>query len=583
MAKISQFTHQPSESYIAQKLAFGLFNRAAGTIYSHLFFATMLIWLLWGKVDFTALLVWGSLIYTNIAFRAFHIWKWLKSDNVWRSKPWIRTMGSMTSLVNGALWASTTLFLDFDLHPYESVAINAMVIGLSAGAAVFAAFFLPAFYLAVVPYLGSYILFYLLQFTPESMAVAFILFVFGLMLFGQAKQLNRVYRNDIILQSHNEHLIDSLEEKTAKAEAAVVARTRFLAAASHDLRQPTQAMSLLSYAMEQKAQSEDEKHIAKELSMVTEQLNQLLDGILNLSKLDAEATKPAMQEVDLSELLNRLYREFFPQFQHKELRFDIKNVKAIVRTDPILLTTLVRNLLSNALKYTPHGGVLFSARLRKQHVLIQVWDTGVGIAPQHVSHIFEEFFQLNNDQRNLSQGLGLGLAICQRIALLLNTHIQVQSRLGHGSVFSISLPLVQTLKYSLPEAEIQRYDFGGKLVLLLDDHPPVVHALKKVLSLQNLRVEGFYKLRDAQDFLQNQRVDLVISDHRLAGEESGAQWLNILKNLQNTPGILLTGESSPDVLRHLHSMDIPVISKPVEVYELLARIDNLLNPKTDSA
>ena len=200
------------ESDVERLLAYDLYSKALGTVYSHAIFGTIFVFLFFSKVSSPWLLVWGVVLAVNLTVRFLFIRHWLASDESERAKPWMGRMSLVTSLVNGVIWASTVFFLDFEILPFESLAASIMVFGLAAGAAVYSAYFLPAFYFAVVPYIGSYMLYHLAQLTYESLLMVAILAVFALMLYEQARQLNRTHRNNIIQRIENDQLIEALTE-----------------------------------------------------------------------------------------------------------------------------------------------------------------------------------------------------------------------------------------------------------------------------------------------------------------------------------------------------------------------------------
>lgn len=226
------------------------------------------------------------------------------------------------------------------------------------------------------------------------------------------------------------------------AEAATVAKSRFLAAASHDLRQPIQAISLFQSALERTALDDEQKRISEYLSLSAQSLGDLLNSLLDISRFDAGAITAIPEAVDLHDLITGLEAAFSPIAVAKGLRFKCRCPSGeMLCTDGELLQGLLRNLIGNALKYTERGGILVAVRRRRQQAVIQIWDTGIGIAAEHMDTIFDEYFQVANHERDKEKGLGLGLSIAQRQAQLLTTEIVCRSRLGKGSVFELCLPL----------------------------------------------------------------------------------------------------------------------------------------------
>ncbi|MDO8958099.1 MAG: ATP-binding protein [Rhodocyclaceae bacterium] len=258
--------------------------------------------------------------------------------------------------------------------------------------------------------------------------------------------LRFIERMESALQERTEALSAANRELLAAkdaAEAATEAKSRFLAAASHDLRQPIQAINLFKDALNQTTLNEEQQRISDFLSMAAHSLLELLNDLLDVMKFDAGAIQPAREKVDIDDLFGRIDADFSPLAMAKSLRFKLHFPFGgmALCTDGKLLQSLLRNLIGNAIKYTEQGGVLVAVRRRGNRAVVQVWDTGIGIAPEHMATIFEEYFQVANPERDKAKGLGLGLAIVKRLARLLDTEIVCRSRLGRGSVFEFELPL----------------------------------------------------------------------------------------------------------------------------------------------
>ncbi|HEX8961808.1 MAG TPA: HAMP domain-containing sensor histidine kinase [Rhodocyclaceae bacterium] len=234
-----------------------------------------------------------------------------------------------------------------------------------------------------------------------------------------------------------------LAEARDEALAANLAKSRFLAAASHDLRQPVQAIGLFQTALQRTPLSEEQHAINSFLRQAANNLGDILNALLDISRLDSGAIRSDPERIDPGELLGKLEPEFSALALARGLRFKLFRPahELVLFTDARLLQLVLRNLVDNAIKYTERGGVLIGVRRRGDRALIQVWDTGKGIAPEHMESIFEEYMQVDNRHRDLAQGLGLGLAIARRISGVLGSDLVCRSRLGRGSVFEVSVPL----------------------------------------------------------------------------------------------------------------------------------------------
>jgi signal transduction histidine kinase len=274
----------------------------------------------------------------------------------------------------------------------------------------------------------------------------------GLFIYRLARRLNQAFVRSMELSIRNERLVAALESRTVElqrqtlaAERAERDKTRFLAAASHDLRQPMHAISLLVGMLHPRAPGGPEREVVARLERSIEAMDRLFGTILDLSKLDSGAVKPSIAAVPLRAILDSIEVHFAPQAASKQLALTIFPSRAVVGTDRVLMDRVLRNLVSNAIKYTNEGGVLVGCRRRGGRLLIGVWDTGMGIAAEDRERIFDEYFQVGSRPRDRSDGLGLGLSIVRRLARLLGSEVEVASMPGRGSRLGLEVPLVRYL------------------------------------------------------------------------------------------------------------------------------------------
>ena len=371
------------------------------------------------------------------------------------------------------------------------------------------------------------------------------------------------------------------------AESASLAKSRFLAAASHDLRQPIQAISLFQNALSRTELDNEQKRINDYLSRSVLSLGELLNALLDISKLDAGVIVPKPEAIAVEQLFSRIDGEFSPVAAARSLRFKLHFPLAAMSlfTDGKLLLGLVRNLIGNAIEYTQRGGVLVAIRRRGDQALFQVWDSGIGIAPEHMDAIFDEYFQVGNPERDKSKGLGLGLAIANRLAGLLDTKIVCRSRPGGGSVFEFRLPLV--VQAPAPpramEASANRENFAaglaGRLIAVIDDDSMVAKAMQMSLESLGMRPAMYASAEAALADPAITGADYFVSDYRLPGA-SGIELLQAIQLRAAKPikAVLLTGETAPDKIEAAQSLRWPVLFKPVDLPSLitaLARQDAL--------
>lgn len=380
--------------------------------------------------------------------------------------------------------------------------------------------------------------------------------------------------------------------RTAKqaAEQATLQKSQFLAAASHDLRQPLQTLEFLNSALSQSSLPADSHGQLEQQAEALAVMRDLLNNLLDINQLDSGIVKPAPSTVSVRELFAELAQQFHAQALQKGLLLKFRPRSIQVRSDKVLLERIMANFVSNALKYTARGGVLVSARLRAGCVRLQVWDTGCGIAADEVEHIFDEFYQVDNAARQRRLGIGLGLTIAERMARLLGHPLQVRSRLEKGSVFSIDVPLVATAE--LPFDPQQRAAATtarraaangsqvGASVLLIEDDPLVALALERLLQKLGYKVHCCREGQGARDCLNaaEYAVDLIISDYRLPGDCNGLDLIQQLRRTtgRDTPAILLTGDTLGIDIALTEKVGCKLMFKPVDGWQLQEAMQQLL-------
>jgi signal transduction histidine kinase/ActR/RegA family two-component response regulator len=397
------------------------------------------------------------------------------------------------------------------------------------------------------------------------------------------------------LQNYQNELERLVAARTAElsaakeaAEQANQAKSRFLAAASHDLRQPIQAMHLFQDALGSTPLNDEQRRISDYLARSTRSLGEILNVLLDVSRLDGGMVKPHPEMLSVRNLLGTMEAEFAPLALAKGLRFKLffPNRPLMVNTDAQLLHGLLRNLIDNALKYTESGGLLIGARRRGNRILLQVWDTGIGIAPEHLDAIFDEYFQVGNPQRDSTKGLGLGLSIVKRVAAILGGRVSCRSRPNKGSVFEISLPGA-----SLPEpdapirpgvgaARERRLD--GMRVAVIEDDLMAARAMEMSLGASGVEVLIFHSAEEALADGLIEAADFYVVDYRLPNM-NGAEFLDAIQQRIPRPikAALLTGDNYLDGGDRSRFGAWKVLFKPLEREALLAEIRNQLSSATN--
>ncbi len=376
-----------------------------------------------------------------------------------------------------------------------------------------------------------------------------------------------------------------LRDATAhkRAEEAIAARTKFFAAASHDLRQPLHAISLYLPVLEQDSESDRSRQMTAAIGNACESMNLLLDSLLEISRLDAGVIEPRVSAAPLADILDQLMTEFGPQAAARSLELRVVPASGWVNTDIALLWPILRNLLSNAIRYTPKGRILVGARRRGDNIALEVWDTGIGIADNQQERIFEEFHQLGNPERDRNQGLGLGLAIVRRLAKLLDHPLELRSVPGRGTVFRLTMPL--TGEPALAEAGDGAAmstlpDMAGMLAVLVEDDSEVLEATKFMLERWRCDVIATdTAAKAATQVSAGGRVpDFILADLRLRGGETGVLAIEALREAVGAPipGLIVTGDTDPDRLRQVAGSGYKLLHKPLTAARFRMAIEVLL-------
>lgn len=365
----------------------------------------------------------------------------------------------------------------------------------------------------------------------------------------------------------------AVRDALAEAERANQAKSRFLAAASHDIRQPIQSLMLFAHALSAMLSGHGAAPLLEKMSAALAALKLLLDSILDISKLDAGLVTPDITAFPLGEFLDRLAAEYQPRMAAKGLSFRLVAASGWVASDPTLLGRIVGNLLENALKYTNRGGVVLGCRRRGGKVAITVADTGVGIAPEHQHEVFEEFVQIGSHGRDRAQGMGLGLATVKRMGVLLGHPVGVRSVPGRGSSFWVEVPRAEACGVAAPEREAPG-SAGGR-VLVVDDEDGILDGMRAILEQQGHDVAVAGSADDAvRQVVRGFQPDVVVTDYRLPQGCNGFDVIDRVRDAchRTIPCVVLTGDTE------IVAAGLPattLMHKPVDARDLERAIGQL--------
>jgi two-component system CheB/CheR fusion protein len=386
------------------------------------------------------------------------------------------------------------------------------------------------------------------------------------------------------------HTAEAVEAAELRAVAASHAKSRFLAAASHDLRQPLQALNLMRGVLERKIKSgktDEALSLVARLNDTATSMTGLLNTMLDINQIEAGIVKPERSRFSIEVLLNRLREEFAYLAKAKGLALRTVPCRLDIETDPRLLEQMLRNLLANALKYTKQGKILLGCRRHGHKLSIEVVDTGAGIPKPELDSIFEEYWQLDNTRHERSRGLGLGLSIVKQLAGLMDLKINVRSKVGKGSIFAVVVPLAATPAVpGFPELDGAGTSDGidrTGTILVIDDDPEVLELLALTLREDGHRVIAAPDAPAALHLAAHgaPRPDIILTDYNLPFEMNGLELVRELrlKFRRDIPVIILTGDITTETLRDIGRADCVQLNKPVDPEELAATIARLLVPQ----
>ena len=369
-------------------------------------------------------------------------------------------------------------------------------------------------------------------------------------------------------------------EARNSAERANLGKSRFLASASHDLRQPLQALALLNRTLRSFVNDPDAAEALSQQEQTITSMSRLLNALLDIGKLESGVIRPELTDFPISKLFGDLRREFSTFAAEKGLALLVEESDVWVHTDPSMIEELLRNLVSNAVKYTQKGSVRLECLRDAQNVRVDVHDTGIGIPEDQIPYIFDEFYQVGVSANSSRDGYGLGLSIVQRIAGLLGLEISVRSEPGRGSTFSLTLLMGAAVGSSgkKPVQASPQAKVGKARILLVEDEPAVRNATRLLLSVEGYSVTAVSSLAEArQAAIEGDKVDLLITDFHLR-DETGLTVIAALRESigQGLKALLITGDTSSVMRKISQDANLRIISKPVNADEMLGLLESLL-------
>lgn len=532
--------------------------------------------------------IWISLHFVHFVFReavTFLYWRRAREAG---NEGLYATSFSIGCVATGLAWSLGTQLVLMPSGLEQETIIALCLLALGSGGVLSLYSHLPA----VVAHLLSLTLplvFFALQRDDTfhtTLAVLALFYIVAMLLL--AWRSNLALTRSLRLDIEKRDLIRDLSEQKELAVEANQSKSRFLAAASHDLRQPVHALSMFVGALRERRLDAGSDRLVEQISGSIETLDTLFGSLLDISRLDAGVVPHREEGFALYPLMERVCGDFTLEAERKKLVLTLLRTNLAVMTDSVLLETILRNVISNAVRYTDRGRILVGCRRTRDGVRIEVIDTGRGIARRDLERIFEEFYQVGNPERDRAKGLGLGLAIVKRIAALIRCEVDISSKLGHGTRVSVRVPRIAALPATTPvvRAAAEPMPKPG-VIFVIDDELSIRRAMGALLMSWGHRVivagSGPEILAVAAE--SPLRPDLVISDLRLRERENGIQLMDRLRYEYNDdiPGILMTGDTAPERLTEARESGYLILHKPVSSAKLRAAMTTLLAQRTSVA
>jgi signal transduction histidine kinase/CheY-like chemotaxis protein len=558
--------------------------------------ALLLAGVMWSVVSHNAVIGWFACMAANQAWRLFLYFRFRAIKLTAADLDKWANLWALGSLISGCIWGAASFVLFVPHSEIYQGFLVVLIFGVTSAAVLLIGAHLPSFYAFVFPALLPIVVRNVIEGEPAHLTLAFIAGASTLAILSFGRNYNRVLVESLRNRFENEtlareisHRAEELERVNAAAEAARAeaeianrSKTQFFAAASHDLRQPLHALGLFAAALSEKVKDPEVVQVVNSINASVDALEGLFNELLDISKIDAGAVKPNPGSFAIGSLLERLRMDFEPEAYERGLQLRIRPSRLYVYSDAVLVERILRNLITNALRYTQKGRVLVAARRRGGRVLLQVWDTGPGIPPEARERIFEEFYQIGNPERNSRKGLGLGLSIVRRLSQLLTATVTLDSTVGRGSRFTIALPRgQQPLPADAPAGDRRGApgDLSGARIAVVEDETVVLEGMRVLLEGWGARVVAASSGDELLDGLAAAPgpPHLVIADYRLREGHSGVEAIRAVRERYGAavPAIIVTGSTTPFNLEEAKALGAHLLLKPV----MPAKLRTLINFK----
>ena len=536
---------------------------------------------LWDTFSHAQIIAWCA---SNFLLAVVRLWDWRRfnreqPDDPHELRRWMLHM-MFYSGMGGVIWgAGATLFLD-STHMLQLIFMLAAFMGIGTGA-------LPA----LCPHYGAFVTFVVPIFAPLALKLGLfgepitnvlaglaLFFLLIILFFG--RNLSAAITTSITRDIENARLLGEVTVAKEAAERANVEKSGFLAAVSHDLRQPLYAMGLFLGSLDREALAERNRELIDDIDNAYAALEDMFGALLEISRLDAGAVEPEWKHFSIDELLTRLVHEFRHAAEIKGIEFECPDSPAIIHSDPVLLERVLRNLLSNAVKYTDGGKVSLEIESTTDEAMIRVMDTGHGIPESDRDRIFDEYHQLENPERDRTKGLGLGLSVVRRTCKLLAHSLSVESTLGHGSTFTVVVPQGDPETIAPPAAPDESAGIAGLHIVVIEDEAQIRKGMMTLLTDSGCEVTAAADDEEALHMLKqiSRPPDVLICNYRLREGRTGLEAIERLRAAidPELPALIMTGDTHAHLQEEAERLGLYVLHKPVKIPHLMKVVRELV-------
>jgi len=575
---LAQFQLIEQTNVLYRKITFTL-------LLTSLSLCTIAVITLWFHHNTVAIITWYIISAILLFIRYYNKQRFLKNTITLKNyKKWLDEL-MLLSLFLGLMWGLMFFISVTPNHLLELLVLTTIYFALASTSSSYLGVYFPAYLVYTLPLTLLLVIKLLLIGSMTYYIFASLIGLYYLLITSLARNTGLMAQDVSELTFHNNNLYDDVVAQKEVAEKAVLAKNQFLAAASHDLRQPLHAQGLFITALEYSQLSPEANVLAEKIKLSSNSLNSLLNGLLDISSLDSNSTEYNPSDVELSSVLKQIHQQYFDYAAENESELELLiHDDLVVTSDETLLSRLIRNLVDNAVKFTHNGKITITTKVHDSNVLLSIADTGKGIPLEQQENIFTEFTQLDNPERDRQKGLGLGLAIVQRISFLMGIPLRLESSVGKGSTFTLSIPLSQNnMQYENIKSEgdeTEKDSLKGHVIVVIDDESVILDGMRMIIERWQATVITAENTKQAIDQLDHQGLqpNLIISDLRLRDGKNGIQAIEKLRTEFNSSikAILITGDTAQERIDMAAAAGLTLLHKPVNSNLLRETINHTL-------